>query len=192
MAGWRVMSSPSDDVLVIAVPAQQSPMGPPDKARVRAFKRHLVESLRDLRAARHPERLIQPATPPPEGFAATVVQAGCTQCQGYCCRGGGDHAYIDERTLARVRQARPALDAAGIIALYTRAIAAEANAGSCLFHGVHGCTLAQPLRAELCNTYYCNGLRDFLRLPRQPDKVRIEAARGSIRRTSAVLRRDSG
>lgn len=181
------MSSLVSGVTTVAVPAQQSALMPPDPARVRALKRHLIGALRDLREAKRPDRLIQAATPEPAGFSAVVVREGCTQCRGFCCRGGGEHAYLDDRTMARVRRDRPDLDAAGVIGLYTRSVAPEGYEGSCLFHGITGCTLAKPLRAELCNSYYCNGLRDFLRLEQQPEKVAILADRGEIRRRSGVL-----
>ena len=173
-------------VHTVAVPAQDSPLVAPTRDRVRALKRHLVESLRDLREAKHPERLIQKRTAQPEGFAAEIVRAGCTACRGHCCKGGGEHAYLDERTMARVRRDNPDLDAAAVIALYVGSVAAEGNAGSCLFHGAFGCTLAKPLRAELCNTYYCNGLWDFLKMRPLPVDVEIVASRGGIERRAVA------
>ena len=153
-----------------------------------------MESLRDLREAKHPDRLIQKRTAQPEGFAADVVRAGCTACQGHCCRGGGDHAYLDDRTMARVRHDNPELNAAQVIALYTGSVASDGYEGSCLFHGRAGCTLAKPLRAELCNTYYCNGLWDFLKLRPLPENVEIVASKGGIERRAVVkaaLREDA-
>ena len=171
----------------VSVPAaQEAPLVRPSSYRVRALKRHLVESMRELREAKHPERLIQKRTAQPEGFAADVVRAGCTQCQGHCCRGGGEHAYLDDRTMARVRRDNPVLDASGIIALYVGSIAERGFEGSCLFHGRHGCTLAQPLRAELCNMYYCNGLWDFLKLRPLPDVVEVVARKGEVERRTVV------
>lgn len=181
------MSNATSGIYTVSVPAQQSPLVAPDQARVRKLKRHLVESLRDLRQAKRPEKLIQPPSAEPEGFVADVVRAGCTQCQGFCCRGGGEHAYLDERTMARVRRDNPDLNAAGIIALYTRSLASPGYEGSCLFHGSAGCTLPKPLRAELCNQYYCTGLWDFMRTTPLPEKVVIAASRGGITRISGLI-----
>ncbi len=185
------MSTPTPDVdpdvYTVAVPAQESALVAPAPARVRALKRHLVASLRDLREAKRPDRLIQPRSAQPAGFAAEVVRAGCSHCQGFCCRGGGEHAYLDERTMARVRRDNPDLDAAGIIGLYMRSVASPAFEGSCLFHGPSGCTLPQTLRAELCNIYYCKGLWDFLKTRPLPDQVTIVASRGDVTRRSDVL-----
>jgi hypothetical protein len=106
------------DIVLVTVPLLNEPLEPPPRERVRALKRHLVQSLRDLRAAKRPERLAQKTAPPAAGFTATVMNAGCATCQGHCCKGGGDHAYIDGRTMYRVRRDNPDLDAAAIIGLF--------------------------------------------------------------------------
>ena len=177
------------DVVLVTVPLLDAMLEPPPPGRVRAFKRHLVRSLRDLRATKRPDRLGQKSTPEPTGFTATVLAAGCATCQGHCCTGGGDHAYIDERTMARVRRAHPDLDARAVIGLYLARLAPLSYSGSCLFHGPHGCTLGRALRAELCNAYYCNGLRDFLKRAEVPDRVQVVAARNGEERRSPVMPR---
>ena len=173
--------------VIVSVPLLNETLAPPPPERVRALKRHLVRSLRDLRIARRPERLIQTATPEPAGFAAAVVRTGCATCLGHCCSGGGEHAYIDERTMARVRRDNPGLDARAIIGRFMERLAPLSYRGSCLFHGAAGCTLGRALRAELCNQYYCNGLRDFLKLEPVPERVQIVAARNGRERRSAVV-----
>lgn len=177
------------EVVFVAVPLLNDPLEPPPRDRVRALKQHLVQSLRDLRAAKRPDRLVQKTTPEPTGFIAEVMRSGCATCQGHCCKGGGDHAYLDERTMARVRRDNPGLTAAAIIGLYLARLAPQSYRGSCLFHGPAGCTLGRALRAELCNAYYCNGLRDFLRRPELPDRVQIVATRNGMERRSPVMSR---
>jgi len=174
-------------VAVVKVPLLNETLEAPPPGRIRALKKHLVEALRELRVAKRPDRLIQKPTPEPSGFTATVLAAGCATCGGYCCAGGGEHAYIDSRTMARVRRDNPDLDARAIIRLYTERLVPLSSRGSCLFHGVHGCTLGRALRAELCNAYYCNGLRDFMREAETPIKVQIVASRNGIERRSHVL-----
>lgn len=147
----------------ITVPGQRVALVSVTRDRVRALRRHVVESLRDLRAARRPDRLIQRRTAEPVGFAAQVVAGGCGHCRGSCCMAGGTHAFIDERTMARVRSEQPDLTVRGIIRSYVEAIAPVAFEGSCVFHGSSGCTLPRPFRAELCNAYYCDGLAGFLK-----------------------------
>jgi hypothetical protein len=179
------------DVEAVTVPLLDLPLEPPSPSRVREFKKHLVQSLRDLRVARRPERLIQKQTPEPTGFAADVSRAGCATCEGYCCTGGGDHAYIDERTMARVRRDNPDLDARGIIGLYLARLAPRSYRDSCLFHGTAGCTLGRALRAELCNAYYCRGLKTFLDQRPLAQRVQIVAAHsGKERRSTVIENRD--
>ncbi len=174
----------------VTVPYQDTALEPVAPARVRALRRHLVDSLRDLRSAKHPERLIQKPTPVLEGFTATVAAEGCARCRGFCCQKGGEHAYIDDRTMARVRRDHPELDARAVIRLYVDAVAPVGFAGSCVFHGPNGCTLARALRAELCNSYYCTGLWDFLNKKEKPDAVVVVAARNGKGSRSGVLRKD--
>jgi hypothetical protein len=177
------------DRVFVTVPILQETLESPPPARVRAFKRHLIQALRDLRIAKRPERLVQRPTPEPSGFTASVLQAGCATCQGHCCKGGGDHAYVDERTMARVRRDNPELDARAVIRLFLARLAPLSYRASCLFHGAAGCTLGRGLRAELCNAYYCNGLKEFLQREAVPERVQIIAARNGIERRSPVLSR---
>ena len=177
------------DAVLVTVPLLDETQEPPPARRVRALKRHLVQSLRDLRIAKRPARLVQQPTPEPAGFTAAVLAAGCATCQGHCCTGGGDHAYLDARTMARVRRDNPELNANAVIGLYLARLAPQGYKGSCLFHGPGGCTLGRALRAELCNQYYCNGLRDFLKRPEVPERVQIVATRNGIERRSPVMSR---
>lgn len=173
----------------VMVPAFAGTLAPPVPDRIRRLRRHLVESMRAEREMKHPERAAGPVTSDPAGFVGEVVRAACTLCQGWCCKKGGEHAYLDERTMARVRRARPELDARGIIRLYVEAAASPAFAGSCVFHGAQGCTLDRSLRSEVCNTYFCSGLGALVKQDSPPDSVMIMAAEGQVFRTSPVLTR---
>ncbi len=175
------MATATDQPIEITVPYQDRPLEPPSPERVRRLRRHLIELLRELRAAKRPDRLIQQRAPQPGGDDAEVLRAGCAACRGHCCLRGGEHAWLDERTMARVRRDRPELGARGLIAAYVGQVARLSFAGSCLFHGAAGCTLDAALRAELCFSYYCDGLQTFLRRPsyqrRQPARVVIRSSR---------------
>lgn len=162
----------------IEVPGQRERLVPPSSARVRALKRHLIEAIRDLVGARRPERLIQKRGAEPEPALGAVLAGVCGHCGGSCCMAGGTHAFIDDRTLARVRAERPAMGARAMIGAYVRSMAPLAYDGSCVFHGPAGCTLERGLRAELCNAYYCNGLQEVMRTGLRP-------AQGVIVRTHA-------
>lgn len=176
-------NAPEEPVVEIVVPFQDGRLTPPPRERVRALMRHLIEALRELGEARRPDRLIQPRAPEATGFAGEVVRAGCGLCRGFCCTRGGTHAYLDHRTMARVRAERPDADARTILRRYAEAVAPLGYEGSCLFHGASGCTLARPWRSELCNSYHCSGLEDVLQRRDEVLAVRI---------TSSTLRMSGG
>jgi hypothetical protein len=184
---WQAAAMPSTRPVNVTVPYQDSQLEPVSRERVRELRRHLVSELRDLRVAKHPEKLIQKEAVVLDGFTAEVAGTGCKQCQGFCCQRGGEHAYIDDRTLAKVRRDRPELDARGIIRLYAESVATLGYKESCVFHGAAGCTLDRSLRAELCNSYYCTGLLDFLNKKEKPHAVVVVAARNGKGQKSDVL-----
>ena len=127
-----------DDSLVVMVPRNQKVLVPTSSERVRRLRRHLVASLRALRTMKNPERSASPLRPEPDGFAAHVARTACSLCRGWCCKGGGDHAYLDERTMARVRRARMELDARAVLRLYVDRVPAVGYEGSCVFHSAKG------------------------------------------------------
>lgn len=166
----------------IEVPGQREALAPPAPERVRALKRHLIGAYRDLASARRKDRLIQKRAAEPVGPHGSAVAGACAHCAGSCCMAGGTHAFIDERTLARVCAERPGLGARAVLSAYVSAVAPQSYVGSCLFHGETGCTLDRGLRAELCNVYYCNGLRDVLGTSLEPgDRVVVRTLAGEER-----------
>jgi hypothetical protein len=171
----------------LAVPHQTRPLEPPTRARVRALRRHLVDALRDLRRAKHPDRLIQPAPAKPPPTLAPILRAGCATCQGYCCTAGGDHAFLDERTMARVLRDRPTWNARRLIAAYVGAVAPLSFARSCLFHGRDGCTLDAGLRATLCASFYCTSLEAILRNRPDPATVTFRAVKEPAEQKRDIL-----
>ncbi|HUN41774.1 MAG TPA: hypothetical protein VMU81_15930 [Acetobacteraceae bacterium] len=175
--GYRTVTVPLNGKRLAAVPRE----------RVRRIREHLVRSLRDLRTMKRPDQNASPLRPEPAGFGGVVARAGCTLCAGFCCKGGGDHAYLDERDMARVRQARPELEARGVIRLYVERVPAESYEGSCVFHGPQGCTLERSLRSDVCNSYFCNALRDFVATAKSANSVVVTASDGKAMRKSEVL-----
>lgn len=172
-----------ENQLAVQVPAYAGTLAPQPRDRVRQLRKHLVESLRAEREMQDPAAAAGPVAPEPSGAIGDIARTACALCQGWCCGKGGTHAYLDERTMARVRRARPELDAWGILRLYTRAVADPAYAGSCVFHGAQGCTLDRGLRSDLCNAYFCNGLASLVKQADAPARVVVTAARGEIART---------
>lgn len=170
---------------LVEVPAYAGRLASPARTRIRELRRNLVEAMRHAREIKRPGKERHVAEP--AGFTGQIARAACALCQGWCCSKGGEHAYLDGPSLARVRRARPELDAWGILRLYTGAVANPAYAGSCMFHGTQGCTLDRELRADLCNKYFCNGLGALMKQDAPPASAVVVAVRDQLRRTSPVL-----
>jgi hypothetical protein len=176
-----------DEVVIIGVPLNRRRLKPIGRERVRNLRKHLVEALRAVRTMKGPA---SPLRPEPEGFVGQVVRAACTLCKGWCCKAGGEHAYLDERTLARVREARPELDARAVLRLYVERVPEKAYDRSCIFHGERGCTLDRALRSDICNVYLCGELGDFVLGNVPAKRVDLFAEHEGERRRSRVTRRN--
>ena len=64
--------------------------------------------------------------------------------------------------MARVRRARPELNARKVLRLYLDRVPEAGYVGSCVFHGQKGCTLDRSMRSDICNDFYCGGLEAYL------------------------------
>jgi hypothetical protein len=177
----------AEDVLPVMVPISDKELVPTPASRVRRLRENLVRVLRESRTVKDPERPSPPRCDVPAGFAAHVARAACALCRGWCCRNGGDDAFLDDRTLARVRHARPALDARAVVRLYVESIPPNVYHDSCIFHGKDGCTLDRTLRADICNSFYCRHLGAYLRATEPPSPTVIIAGEGDKMRTSQIL-----
>jgi hypothetical protein len=176
-----------DDTLPVIVPRNEKALAPTSPERMRRLREHLVAALRASRMIADPAGSASPLTPEPEGFAARVAHAACSLCRGWCCKGGGDHAYLDRLTMARVRRDRPEMDDDAILRLYSERAPAIAYEGSCLFHGKAGCNLDRSLRSDICNSYFCDGLDGYLKGGDAKAHVVVIAGEGEKMRTSSVL-----
>ncbi len=176
----------ADDDLPVMVPLFSGGLVPMDPQRTRRLRRHLVQSLRATRTEE-----ASPLRPGPAGFLGEIARAACALCRGFCCKGGGEHGYLDEGVMQRVRRARPELKARAVIRLYVERVPAIAYAGSCVFHGESGCTLDRSLRSDVCNSYFCAGLVDVARVGTVPGAVAIIAkGEGKGQRTSRLRQRE--
>ncbi|HVC62440.1 MAG TPA: hypothetical protein VND19_19010 [Acetobacteraceae bacterium] len=163
----------------VMVPLNRKALTPVAAERVRRLRKHLVESLRAERELKQSERSASPERPEPEGFAGRVARTACALCKGWCCRGGGEHGYLDERAMARVRRARPELDARAVLRLYSERVPPAAYQDSCVFHGPEGCTLDRTLRSDVCNSYFCRGLGQFVKHGDSAAGVVVNAGEGA-------------
>ena len=116
------------------------------------------ELLADLKTPARAARKAGPA--PPDEVPA--VGTACSLCRGFCCRTGGNEAYLNPKTLARVWSERAHMTADDLVAAYVDAVPELAFAGSCIFHAERGCNLPRAMRSNVCHTYECTPLRNGL------------------------------
>ncbi len=176
-----------DDSLPVMVPRNDKAAVPISPERVRRLRKHLVVALRALPTIKNSEHSVSPLRPEPEGFAARVARTACSLCKGWCCRNGRDHAFLDERTMARVRCAGLELDVRAVLRLYVERVPEVGYEDSCIFHGKQGCTLDRSLRSDVCNSYFCGGLHDYMAGGDAATPTRIIAGVGDKMRTSPIL-----
>ena len=176
-----------DDSLPVIIPRNDEAVVPISPERVRRLRKHLVATLRALRAMKDPERSVSPLRPEPEGFAGHVARTACSLCKGWCCRNGEDHAFLDEGTIARVRCASLALDVRSMLRLYVERVPGVGYRNSCIFHGKQGCTLDRSLRSDVCNSYFCGGLLAYLTGDEVVIPTMVIAGAGDNMRTSPIL-----
>jgi hypothetical protein len=172
-----------DESLPVIVPRSDKVLVATSAARVRRLREHLRAALHTMK---DPKCSTSPLRPEPEGFAARVARTACSLCRGWCCRNGGDDGFLDDRTMARVRIARPDMDARAVLRLYIDRVPEAVYKDSCIFHGKRGCTLDRSLRADVCNSYFCGGLGTYMRM-RTAVPQRIIAGESDKMRTSPVL-----
>jgi hypothetical protein len=184
----RLRFSPDDDMdddgQPVMVPRHEKPIVAILPERVERLREHLAGVLYASRQMADPE---PPPRLEPEGFAAHVVRTACALCRGWCCRNGNDYAFLDERALARVRQARPEMSASAILQLYDKRVPAMGYADSCIFHGKGSCTLDRSLRSDVCNSYFCGGLDSYLTSEEVRTPVVVIAGDGDEMRSSPIL-----
>jgi hypothetical protein len=171
----------------VMVPRNDKAVVPTSPERVRRLRRRLVVALRALRTMTNPERSVAPLHPEPEGFAGRVARTACSLCKGWCCRNGEDDAFLDEGTMARVRRARLELDVRAVLRLYVDRVPEFGYTDSCIFHGKQGCTLDRSLRSDVCNSYFCGGLLDYMTGSDGVTPTMIIAGVGNKMRTSPIL-----
>jgi len=148
MVKWGEVDLPSFDAPLVPVPSE----------RREALATHVRELLDDLKTPARAARKAGPA--PPAGVPE--VSTACGLCRGFCCRTGGNEAYLNPKTLARVWSERPHLAADDIVAAYVDAVPNLAFEASCIFHAEHGCNLPPAMRSSVCHDYQCTPLRNGL------------------------------
>jgi len=98
--------------------------------------------------------------PAEDDVSAPADAALCTFCKGRCCReGGSHHAFVDHALIQRWLALHPGATAADAAAAYAERLPDRHLQNSCLYHGSQGCTLPREWRADICNRFACNALK---------------------------------
>ena len=103
------------------------------------------------------------APPSESADASAILGLSCATCRGECCTAGGDHAFLREDSLTRVRAQNPSLSESELIDTYAAYLPARHYRGSCVFHTTGGCELPRAMRSNICNRYLCGGLTQLKR-----------------------------
>ena len=146
--------------LPVTLPRSEKRVAPISPERIRHLRQHLIDVILDLRGPEAEPSTA--ATSEPDGFVKLVTRAACALCKGVCCSHGGDHGYIDIEALTRFRLLHSWLSAEKVVMMYLGRIPHTAYRDSCIFHGKKGCTLDRSMRSDVCNSYFCGGLRAYI------------------------------
>lgn len=87
-----------------------------------------------------------------------ILGRSCATCRGECCTAGGNHAFLREDSMRRMREQHPLLDATQLRDAYAARLPERHYRGSCVYHTTEGCHLPRDMRSNLCNRYVCGGL----------------------------------
>ena len=176
----------NDDSQTVIVPRNDKALVAVAPERVRRLREHLIKTLREMRAAKPWVRFASPARAGTHWFRGPRGADSLFSKKGWCCRNGDDDAFLDDRTLARVRLTRPDITERALLRLYLDRVPAVAYRDSCIFHGERGCTLDRSLRSDICNSYYCGDLGAYMKASTSVP-TRVIAGEGDKMRTSPVL-----
>ncbi len=173
-------------VPVGVVPANTRETAPLPLRTRRVFLDRLAERIRatyaepDTGATPADVATLDPA-PSTQHATASILGRSCATCRGECCTAGGDHAFLREDSLARVRSTHPAHNEQSLIATYAAHLPARHYRGSCVYHTTVGCALPRTLRANICNRYLCGGLTQLKRaLESSESEMAFVAAADSV------------
>lgn len=101
-----------------------------------------------------------------------VLIAACTACRGRCCVQGGDHAFVTVHTMRAYFDEHPEKTLEDAVADYMAPVRTETIEGGCVYQGERGCTLPAAMRADMCNTFFCESLVNLQREHRDDAPVR--------------------
>ncbi len=92
---------------------------------------------------------------PCDPWSTLVLAEACGECRGWCCRNGGNYAYLQESDLRRVAAEQGITTWEEMVERYLSFVPDATYQDSCIFHGRAGCGLPRSLRSETCTSFLC-------------------------------------
>lgn len=96
---------------------------------------------------------------------------GCTTCQGFCCRNGGETAFLSAGQFAWQLLSDPTLTIEAIEGWYLGRLPEMSMEGSCVYHTQQGCSLSRLQRASICNDFHCWEMQGVLAAHQEGEQV---------------------
>lgn len=151
-------SEDGSDVVTSIVPYQNTPVVPLPDARKEAFEAHLRSVV-----AKSFDNEMRPPDMERRAFLEKphhdVMNTACMTCQGWCCKSGGDKAYLGRVDIDQWRIKNPEDGPDDIIDFYLSQLPDASVDGHCVMQGPEGCVMDRSVRANICNHHLCSGLR---------------------------------
>ena len=115
---------------------------------------------------------------------------GCTTCRGFCCRSGGETAFLTPGHFAWQMLSDPTLTTEAMERWYLNQLPEISMENSCVYHSERGCSIPRRQRASICNDFHCWGLQGVLAEHQdgdQVDWVAFAASETEAKRVSIML-----
>ncbi|MEO1493165.1 MAG: hypothetical protein AAFV19_13505 [Pseudomonadota bacterium] len=191
----RALATDRQALLTGVVPHQNNPVAPLSAERRAAFEAHLdavIEEGFALDPDEYDDRKNRAVIDRPE---MPIADAACATCQGSCCMAGfAGQGFIDKWMVAQYRRTDPDPTPDGFRALYLGSLPDASVEQSCPYHTDRGCALPRQMRATICNTFLCKGVKELIRRAKEapPDNAAIVAQHEGVPKALGVFRAETG
>jgi hypothetical protein len=152
-----------EQLQVVSIPFNPNQTTTLDYAVIEAFAEHLQQLVEHYSGEDESDHVTDFVAPDDIDVLAPALETACTACRGHCCFNGREYyAFIEESTISRVLSQDDELALENIAELYLSYIPSQTIEGGCVYQAEHGCCLPGELKADICDQYFCSGLRDFI------------------------------
>ena len=163
---------PEDRMDLVIIPTGLSTQVSLEKVRIENYTKHLKDVIRttfaqtdrsilemgqDFQAHQSLIKLEQRFLDNPS--LRTRSDQLCSMCKGGCCSAGGDQAYISPLTIKHLLDVNPTLTEVEVLDSYLEKLSDKTISSACINQTTSGCALPTSLRADICNAFYCEGLK---------------------------------